>query len=115
MMASEESGLAAPVQLQLCNIYIKELHDIVRNDDFLNTMADRMFVDAIKDGFDRDGNGEPAIKSFHEFLLKLEEIVSSKSCEYNVLANSLATSLSPSGFVGTPINAILMCPMKTNA
>eukprot|EP00210_Caulerpa_lentillifera_P007692 g7343.t1 len=87
---------------------VRELQKMVENDPVLAAATNAMFVEAL--AFDNeDPTGAPAVKSWDEFLMLLNEIMSTAP----EFAIEEGTSATPQGLIGFPINAILDWPMGT--
>eukprot|EP00210_Caulerpa_lentillifera_P006562 g6267.t1 len=89
---------------------IRELMKMVENDPVLSASTNAMFVEAL--AYDtEDPTGAPAVKSWDEFLMLLNEIMTT-SPEFTIVEGTTST---PQGQVACPINAILDWPMGTAA
>lgn len=89
---------------------VRELAEMVKNDPVLDASTNAMFVEAL--AYDnQDPTGAPAVESWDEFLMLLNEIMHTAP-EFTI---EKGTNSSPQGLIGFPINAILDWPMGTSA
>lgn len=86
---------------------IQALQDVVNKNDTLRRLADRMFIEA-STRYKKDPAGEPAVKSFDEFITVLDLMLRKGPRFYYRPHDQTAMAE-----IGVPINAMLNWPMGT--
>ena len=93
---------------------IADFRDMVYNDQVLHATVAAMFAEAYLLRKETP-LGEPSVRCFEEFLTLLNVIMTTApECYQDLDKDEPKPELSPAGFIGFPINALLDWPMNTN-